>query len=119
VTNEIGDIFFRSPQAQALGLSVDPATGVISGTIQTAGHYVVDLSVTDSTNRVTSEPIVIEVMPKIRLTAKPAVYAVVNTALAPTSTVTAEYGYGTVTYSLNGTLPVGLAFQATSGNIYG
>ena len=119
VTNEIGDIFFRSPQAQALGLSVDPATGVISGTVQTAGHYVVDLSVTDSTNRVTSEPIVLDVMPNIRLTAKPAVYAVVNTPLAPTSTVTTEYGYGAVTYSLNGTLPAGLVFQATTGNIYG
>lgn len=119
VSNEIGDVLFRSPQAQALGLSVDPASGVISGTVAAPGQYVVDLSVTDSTNRVSSEPIVLEILPNIRLTAKPTVYALVNAAMTAAQPVTVEYGYGSLTYALNGTLPAGLSFNATTGRIAG
>jgi len=110
VENEIGDIFFRSPQAEALGLTVDPATGVISGTVATAGQYVVDLNVTDSTNRVTSEPVTLDLMPHLRLTAKP-LYGTVNAVMMTVKAATADYALGAVTYTLQGALPPGVAIS--------
>ena len=117
VANEIGDIFFRSPQAEALGLTVDPATGVISGTVAEPGTYVVDLNVTDSTNRVTSEPVTLDLMPRLRLTAKP-IYATVSQSLPTTKSATAEYAIGPVTYALQGALPMGVSLQ-TNGYLTG
>lgn len=119
VTNEIGDLLFRSPQAVALGLSVDPVTGVISGIIAEPGRYTIDLSVTDATNRVTSEPVIIDVLPNLRLTAQAAVYTPVNAIMTPVVPVTAEYNVGAVAYSLQGTLPAGLSFNPATAQITG
>lgn len=117
VSNEIGDVYFRSPQAVALGLAVDSVTGVISGTVANPGSYVVDLNVTDSTNRVTSEPVALEVMPRLRLTAKP-VYATVDATMPAAKAATADYALGAVTYAIQGTLPMGVTFSA-SGSLTG
>ena len=110
VANTFGDVYFWSPEAEAIGLAVDHDTGVISGTIADAGEYTVHLNVTDSTNRVTAEPITINVMPRLRLVPKP-VYATVNATMTPTRPVTADYGIGALAYSISGTLPAGMGFS--------
>ena len=119
VSNEIGDVFFRSPQAEALGLTIDPVTGVLSGSIATPGRYVVDISVTDTTYRVTSEPITLDVQPNLRLTAQAAVYTPVNANMIPVIPVTVEYNIGAVAYTLQGTLPAGMSFDPATARLSG
>ena len=112
VSNQVGDVTFRSPQAEALGLSVDPLTGVVSGVIETEGSYVVDLDITDSTNRVTSEPLQLSITPRLRLMSGP-MFGTVNVNMNQTKAVTLDYAIGSVTYAIQGTLPPGISFSST------
>lgn len=118
VGNEIGPYYFLSPQATAAGLAFDPADGTMSGSFSTIGTRVIDLEVTDATNRVTSEPQVIDVIPDLKVGYPSVTYAMVTqpmTAIAPVT----EYAIGAVTYELDGVLPVGLDFNAATGRITG
>lgn len=118
VSNTIGDWSFRSPQAEALGLSVNSQTGVISGIIQSTGDKIIDLDVTDSTNRVTSQVVRINVTPVMTVTYPPVVELTVLEAMTNRFPVT-SHNIGAVSYKLEGKLPIGINFLTTTGRLSG
>jgi len=118
VSNAIGDYYFISPDAESFGLSFDPKTGIVSGTVNEAARIVVNVRVTDTTNRLTSEPVVIEVIPNIRLTVREHIDVTVSSKMNAVVPVT-DYAVGSVRYELFGTLPTGLVFNTSSGAISG
>lgn len=98
------------------GLSLNPSTGVISGTPAAAGNYFFELTATDSTGAATSALFTLPVFPS-------GVYPPVAITTAPdlgTSSIghfqvplTATGGTGSYTWSLvGGTLPPGVSLRA-------
>lgn len=118
VSNEVGDYFLLSPQAIDLGLDFDAATGVMSGIFTEPGTRIVDLEVTDTTNRVTSEPQVIDVLPNLVVSYPPTTYVMVNKVMNVV-VPTVNYAFGNVTYELEGVLPAGMQFNESTGRITG
>jgi hypothetical protein len=106
-------------------LTLNASTGVISGTVTAAcaGSYDLTFEVTDSgtPNKLTateSLTIVINGAPAIVLPASIQATAVAGTAY--TASVAATGGAGALTYSItSGTLPAGLALNASTGAITG
>lgn len=118
VSNAVGDYYFISPDAASHGLSFDPSTGVISGTINETTRITINVEVTDSTNRLTSEPVVIDVIPNIRLTVRDHIDVTVSAEMTPVFPLT-DYAIGSVEYELFGVLPQGLSFDTNTGRIWG
>lgn len=118
VTNAVGDISFHSNDIALYGLTLDPESGEISGTVNDATKITANLFVTDSSNRVTSEPITIDVIPNIRITVREGIEITVNAAMNSVYPVT-DYALGAVKYELIGTKPNGILFGASSGGITG
>lgn len=118
VRNAVGDISFHSNDLALYGLSLDPKTGEISGTVNEATKITANLFVTDSSNRVTSEPIVVDVIPNIRITVREGIDVTVNAAMNSVYPVT-DYALGAVKYELIGAKPNGIVFSPSSGGITG
>lgn len=118
VSNAIGDYYFLSPDSSTHGLTFDPATGTVSGTVNETTRITVNVEVTDTTNRLTSKPVVIDVIPNIRLTVVSHIHLNVSSEMATVAPLT-DYAIGSVEYELFGTLPQGLSFNTTSGRIGG
>lgn len=119
VDNAVGEITFFSPDAAALGLSIDPKTGVVTGRIDTLTDAFINISVRDSaTLRVTSKPLRLKVVPELRLTYPALMTATQGTAY--TQAVSLGYNIGTIRYEKGaGTWPNGISVNATTGAISG
>lgn len=119
VRNSVGNISFYTDDLNQLGVTLDPVTGVISGQYNDVTKVTGNIHVTDSTNRVTSKPITVDVIPFLKVNVRERVDVTASTSmgsLAPT----VEYAIGTVTYELIGpALPTGLSFNTTTGAIAG
>jgi len=111
VENAVGDYSFAAPKTVEYGMDFDPATGIVSGSFAAPGRYVVNLDVTDTTNRVTSKPLEIEILPQLRVTAKP-VYVEGGVTMPSTRPFTVEYAIGSVSYELQGDLPPGMTMDS-------
>src|ERR1700730_6108772 len=101
------------------GLSVDPVTGIISGTPTADGSFGVTLTVTDGDVTTTSTL-------ELTFTSDPAIPVIISpreTTLAAgqffTYTIVAPSSGGPTTFSYIGTLPPGLSFDAATGTISG
>ncbi|WP_315921908.1 putative Ig domain-containing protein [Mesorhizobium sp. SP-1A] len=119
VRNSVGDYSFYSDDLASYGIKLDPVTGVISGRFDSPIRVTGNIHVSDSTNRLTSKPIVIEVIPNIQVSIREQINI---TASVDMTTVrpTVEYALGAVKYELIGPeLPKGIKFSETSGAIYG
>lgn len=99
------------------GLSIDTATGAITGTPTAAGSSSVQITVTNASGSVT-QPLFITIEPPLNAP----VYTG-PTALSGTQgsafTFTPAFGTVTAPYALTGTLPAGLTFTAATGVIAG
>jgi hypothetical protein len=119
VKNAVGDYSFYSDDLASHGIKLDPVTGEISGKFDSPVRVTGNIHVTDSTNRVTSKPITIEVIPNLMLSMRETSNVTASTemsALRPS----VEYAIGTVRYELLGpTLPTGLTFNKSNGAISG
>jgi hypothetical protein len=115
--NELGTVTFFSPDVAALGLTINPQTGVISGIINELTDAIINVSIKDSeTLRVTSRPLHLQVFPELRLTYP----AVVNATQAVPLSQNASLGYniGTVTFSKGqGSWPAGFELNTSTGAI--
>ncbi len=99
-------------------LTLNDATGAVSGSVSTPQNLDFDLFVTDDTNRVTSEPVAVSVLPNLRLTIVSAV-TIQQGATAKTSIAT-DYALGTVTYGKgSGNWPTGLDVNPATGALTG
>lgn len=119
VKNAVGDYSFYTDELQAYGIRLDPVTGVISGKFDEPIKVTANIHVTDSTNRVTSKPITVEVVPNMRVTMREQINITASTDMAIVKP-TVEYSIGSVKYELVGpALPTGLSFSKTSASISG
>ncbi|NTF18142.1 hypothetical protein G6L37_06965 [Agrobacterium rubi] len=112
-SNTVGDIhLWADDTISQYGLSVDPLTGVVSGTATELMDVAPNLHITDASDRVTSKPVAIKVIPKLVINAPERIDLAVNvkmTAVQPT----VDNVIGTATRTLVGTLPAGVTFSAT------
>lgn len=118
VLNAIGEVRFSSPDLASYGLAIDPATGVITGTVNSVIKITANIRVTDSTNRLTSEFILIEIVPSIRIVMRAAIDATVGADINPVKP-TVDYAVGAVNFTLLGNLPAGLVLNNKTGVISG
>jgi hypothetical protein len=99
-------------------LKINSQSGRVEGVFQTPQKVQFDVWVTDSTNRVTSAPVTVEVIPFVRVTVPETVRATETKPM--TQTVTTDYVLGTVRYTKGkGTWPNGLVVDPLTGTISG
>ncbi len=101
------------------GLTLNPNTGVVSGTPTASGSYNLSLTVTDHTSATASNGFTMTIALAV-VTVNPATLPGGLVGVAYSQTVsasggTAPYGYSVV----SGTLPTGLSLNATTGAISG
>ncbi len=98
------------------GLTVDAATGVLSGTPTTEGSYALTVTVTDANSRTASHDFTVAVGPAIAISTASLPNAVRGTAYSYTAVATG----GRTPYHWSATgLPAGLSINATTGEISG
>jgi hypothetical protein len=108
------------------GLTFSTTTGQITGTpTSLLSSTTFTVTVTDQatpTAQTSSKTFGLTVNPVTLTTtqAVPTISLATNTAMSPTTPVTASGGFGTLSYALSGgTLPTGLSFSTTTGQITG
>lgn len=120
-SNTYGTVRFYSyaiTGTYAKNMSLNEGTGFIEGKFDEPQRFSFDTYVTDETNRVTSRPIGVEVIPLLRLTVPTTVKA--TETFPMTQTITTDYALGTVTYEKGkGTWPANLTVNPTTGEISG
>ncbi len=119
--NTYGTVRFYSyalTGSYAANMSLDEATGFVEGKFDDPQRFSFDTYVTDETNRVTSRPINVEVIPFLRVTVPQTVKA--TETIAMTQTVATDYVLGTVVYQKGkGIWPDGLTVNPATGEISG
>ncbi|WP_327210279.1 putative Ig domain-containing protein [Rhizobium leguminosarum] len=116
--NTYGNLYFKSPEATLHGISLNAGTGELGGTATAVGDFVVNLAVTDDTNRLTSRAFNVSVLPDLRLLVPTELHVEQGASLS--QPVATDYAIGTVAYEKgSGTWPEGFAVNATSGKIEG
>jgi hypothetical protein len=99
-------------------LKIDNQSGRVEGSFKTPQKAQFDIWVTDSTNRVSSSPVTVEVIPFVRVTVPEIVKATETKAM--TQEVTTDYVLGTVRYVKGkGAWPNGLNVDPIAGKISG
>lgn len=115
--NTYGKVRFSSDNLPTmLGISLDPVTGFLNGTVEMAQNFNFDLNVTDETNRLTRKPIVVSVLPKLRIIMPSQVQATQGKVISASPGT--DYVLGKVTYQKGaGNWPVGFIVNPTTGRI--
>nr|WP_250808480.1 putative Ig domain-containing protein [Neorhizobium tomejilense] len=117
-TNTYGGVRFYSNDIAtkySANLAISADTGAISGAFPTTQQANFDVFVTDETNRVTSKPVVVDVIPMLRIT--------VPTLVTLTQGSTVEQAVdtfndlGTVTFEKAGQWPEGVTLNPSTGAI--
>jgi hypothetical protein len=110
-SNSVGNIrFWADDLLNDYGLSINPDTGVISGTARQIIDITPNLHITDSSDRVTSKPIRIQVIPNMVISAPSQVNLTVNTPMTAV-TATRQNVIGSANWTYVGTLPAGVSFN--------
>lgn len=97
--NNLGPAKFSSPELTALGLTVDPATGVVSGSLSAEPAKTPNLFIRDNTIRTTSMPVRLRILPRLRLTAPETIYMTAFEPLTPKASVTSAFAAGPITWN--------------------
>lgn len=121
VNNAVGDVTFSATGLAGTGLSIDPATGVISGTPKAAGTITAKVSATDITQRLPEMPatVVITVLPAIEVEAIPETEMVYNyDAVRPRPSARNSVPANTWTLK-SGKLPAGVTVDPATGAFVG
>jgi hypothetical protein len=120
-SNTYGTVRFYSyalTGSYAKNMSLNEATGFVQGKFNDPQRFSFDTYVTDETNRVTSRPISVEVIPFLRITVPQTVKA--TETIAMTQSVATDYVLGSVVYEKGkGTWPAGLTVNPATGAIGG
>jgi hypothetical protein len=120
-SNTYGTVRFYSyalTGTYAKNMTLDEATGFVQGKFDEPQRFSFDTYVTDETNRVTSKPISVEVIPFLRLTVPQTVKA--TETIAMTQSIATDYVLGDVTYEKGkGTWPANLTVNPSNGEISG
>lgn len=118
--NILGAHRFYSPDLAGTDLQIDPATGKLSGTLDTAGDRIINVSITDDTLRVTSKPLTIQVLPLMTVTAPSEIRVAAQEVMTPVkvsrSNVVGAATWDPVDANL---LPEGMTFNTALGQFEG
>ncbi len=119
-TNTYGTVRFYSYDISgdlAKNLSLGGATGLVSGSFAAVGDLDFDVYVSDATNRVTSKPVLVSVLPSLRVTVPAIVEA--TQGLSLNRSVATDYVLGTVSYEKDNpsAWPSGFAVNPQTGEI--
>lgn len=121
-SNHVGDVRFWADDSLAEhGLTIDPLTGVVSGTATKLMEFTPNIHITDGSNRVTSKPILIQVIPNTVINAPSVIEAAVNSnfsSLKQYGRVTFDNYIRLNTVTVEGRLPLGIEFL-NAGYFYG
>ena len=119
-TGGYGTISWSTSPALPTGLSIDPATGAISGTPTVIGSYTTyNVVATDQAGQSTSLPISISINPARLTIITPIADQVLAVYQPVTLTPVAGGGFNTLTWSVSPSLPNGLSFNTATGEITG
>jgi Alpha-tubulin suppressor and related RCC1 domain-containing proteins len=111
-SNHIGVVQYWADESLAdYGLTIDPQTGVISGTATQLMDFTPNIHISDETQRVTSQPINIKVVPDLVANVPARLEIVVNRSINPNIRVSADNAIGSVVWDIEGDLPVGMKFS--------
>jgi Alpha-tubulin suppressor and related RCC1 domain-containing proteins len=121
--NHLGYVTFFSTDLAGTGLSIDPRTGVLSGTPTALMDRYINISVKDSeTLRVTSRPLRMQVIPAMQLTIPAQVTISALTNIAPVQ-VGRQYVVGDAVWNdidqSEHKLPEGILFDTATGRFTG
>jgi alpha-tubulin suppressor-like RCC1 family protein len=118
--NNYGPPRFSSPELAALGLSVDPVTGVITGSVGTVYNGTPNIIIRDETLRTTSVPVNLSVLPRMRIVAPSSFSANAMEEMAPRK-LTLQAVAGTVVWNPvdPAFLPPGMSFNTATGAFEG
>jgi hypothetical protein len=116
--NTYGNLYFATQNGEANGVTIDRATGSLTYSASQVGDYVFNLSVTDDTDRITSKPVTVKVMPPLRVLVPTVVYF--EQGVNSQTAVSTDYAIGKVTYEKGvGAWPEGLIVDKDTGAISG
>jgi hypothetical protein len=117
--NTYGSVRFSSADLAGAfpGLSIDSSTGALNGTLSSLQEATFNLKVNDETNRLTSKPVKISVIPNLRVVAP----TLVSTTQGANSNVSVDtsFNIGAVSYVAKGVWPAGITIDASTGSIKG
>jgi hypothetical protein len=116
IGNTYGRVVVSSPDAPSQ-VTIDPVSGSLSGLFGDFGTIQFNMAVTDETDRLTSKPVKITVLPKMRILVASVidVFQGGNTSFATDT----DYAIGQVNYRSAGGLPAGITVDADTGTIVG
>lgn len=117
-SNHVGDVRFWADETLAQnGLTIDPATGVISGTATELLDFSPNIHITDGSDRVTSRPVRIQVIPNLVVNFPERIQYMVNIS-SGWDKFSADNVIGTLKWTFDGRLPKGFSFQPSSSGFY-
>jgi hypothetical protein len=117
--NTYGTVRFSSADIATLfpSLSINSATGALSGSLSTVQEATFNLKVNDGTNRLTSKPVKISVIPNLRIVAPTLVST--EQGLPSNVQVDTSFNIGEVNYTAQGNWPSGIYVDPATGAIKG
>ncbi len=118
--NVLGSHRFYSLDIGRTPLKIDTVTGVLSGTIGTPTEVDVNVAITDDTLRVTSKPVRIQILPKMKITAPQEIVIAAQEPITPVS-FAVENVIGNLTWHqtpVSDSLP-GVSFNSVTGRLEG
>lgn len=111
-----GDLRTHVKGQYAADLDINVDSGLVSGSFSTIGDRDFDVWVTDSTKRVTSKPVMVSVIPDLRVTVPTLVQS--QQAVKLERTIDTTYALGTVSYEKGaGDWPEGVEVDPATGTI--
>jgi alpha-tubulin suppressor-like RCC1 family protein len=118
-SNTISGTRFVAKNLSGTNLSLNPATGVLTGSFSTAATHNIDLTITDDTGRETTKPVAFDIQPRMTLSVAEA--ATVEAGVAMTAIpVSRANAIGAVTWNaVTAGLPPGVTFNTSSGRFEG
>lgn len=110
-SNAVGDVYLWADDTLAQsGLSIDHRTGVISGAATELMDFSPNVHISDVTDRVTSKPIAIKVIPNMVVNVPARIETTVNSQMVPV-TPTFDNVIGALSRTVEGVLPAGVSFD--------
>jgi Putative Ig domain. len=121
--NNLGPVTFFSGDLSRTGLTLDPDTGVLSGTAQAVADEFINVSVRDTgTDRVTSKPLHFRVLPNMQITLPTQVNIAALSNFAPIAPAR-NYVVGDAVWEeldqTSAKLPEGVTFDTVTGTFRG